>query len=202
MRFGFVKKHKKAVALLMCILMLLSVITTGGFSPRADGEQDFLACVNNLTVAPSNSSATWPVKMSDSFTFSMNFQLPLDSDTWTLVGNPVFSFKLDSIIAYDATNPSSEDIRNFINSASVVTSTPLPIEMNSEKVGYYTIDATGNVVLDFSIGAAALTSNGNSRTGTFNFSCSLNEECFEDAGGEYKIKYKTEKSEEDPTIYL
>ncbi len=187
---GFLKskkyKRKKLVALIMSMLMMISVFqgVTYRKSNAAPDPNNFLEYVKGLEITQGSNDTGSNYKLDQQFQFNLSYDLPADTEDWSLQDNPYFSFKLSDIYAVNDSDNSV--LKDFIDKADV--STPQEITKGAKVVGYYTI--TGGVVnIDFSTGIEDLSTG--ARDGDFIFSCLIDDSKFDDQGGDYTIKFDT-----------
>lgn len=196
------RKKKRIIALIMCLLMMTTLITSGRFTPRANGSLNFLDYVTKMQLSTGDSESDVvtsdnPVNMKENFKIELNFQLPNDTDDWHLADNLTYSFSLDKFYADNVATEAQKDVENFIKANN--TSEAMPIFKGEVQVGTYTI-TNGVVNLDFAMGVANGELTQGNRMGYFRFDCGLDEDKFDDHGGTYTLKFETSGNPETPTV--
>ncbi len=205
---GFEKKYKRArlMAVVMSLLMVLTLFGDVGYRPVADDAttpvaMDFMDVVDSISVTPGSSVGS-EISMDSNLKIHLVFTLPDDGanfngKTFDIETDYLFSFDLNGVKA-EQNGVTNEDVSALVASQN---ESNLPIVMGGQIVGRYSISG-GIVTLDFSEGIETLQDSTISRQGTFDFTCSLNQDAFADEGGEYILKFDTQTSSKNPTVFL
>ncbi len=203
---GFKKRYKRTrlTAIMLSLLMMLSLFGDVGYKPVADDATttaaNFMDVVDTITVTP-GSSAGSEIGMDSNLNIHLVFTLPDDGETFN---GKTFDIQTDYLFAFDLNSVKAEGTGANDAVSALVTSqneSNLPIVMGGQIVGRYSISG-GIVTLDFSEGIETLQDSTISRQGTFEFTCSLNQDAFADEGGEYVLKFDTATTSKNPTIHL
>lgn len=205
---GFKKKYKRArlMAVVMSLLMVLTLFGDVGYKPVADDATtptaaDFMKVVDTISVTP-GSSVDSEISMDSNLKIHLVFTLPDDGanfngKTFDIETDYLFSFNLNEVKA-EQNGVTNEAVSALVTSQN---ESNLPIVMGGQIVGRYSISG-GIVTLDFSEGIETLQDSTISRQGTFDFTCSLNQDAFADEGGEYILKFDTQTLSKNPTVFL
>lgn len=206
---GMRKKYKRTrlMAIMLSLMMVFTLFGDVGYKPVADDATtttaaNFMDVVETITVTPGSSSSE-KLDMDKALNMHLVFTLPDDGDTFNgktfnIATDYLFSFDLNSVKAESTGSGTSEEVSALVTSQN---ESNLPIVMGGQTVGRYSISG-GIVTLDFSQGIDILKDSTISRQGTFDFTCSLNQDAFANEGGEYVLKFDTATSSKNPTIYV